>query len=153
MKYVPKIGDWLINGDAIFAVESLNFERDVVVSMNCVLTDDCDYKPEDGDDSLVLSLAVFRNDEEWSISTVEEGMKERIVEAAVDAMCKSVQDDLGSDDGGPASMYFSGENGDEIREVIGRYFDFEYDWNEDDGTIDCKRGRESRETLRRQKRR
>ncbi len=70
---------------------------------------------------------------EFSSPATLAAYKDEVVDEAVDAMCASIQNALGSEDGGPASHYFSGENGDEIREVVGRYFDFERDWNEDAG--------------------
>jgi hypothetical protein len=56
----------------------------------------------------------------------------RIAEEALDSMCASVQSALGVEDGGPASIYFSGENGDEAKDLIRRYVEFETDWNRDD---------------------
>lgn len=57
--------------------------------------------------------------------------REIMIEGSLDAACLSIQDAIGQTDGGLASMFFSGPNGDRFRELMDRYLDDELRFWED----------------------
>lgn len=54
-----------------------------------------------------------------------ERRKEAAVEAALNAACLSIQVYIGQDDGGPASLFFSGSNEDSFKELMMGYINYE----------------------------
>jgi hypothetical protein len=59
---------------------------------------------------------------------------ESLAEEALDAAAAYIQDKLGITDGGPAGMFFSGENGITVEKIFADYVMFEYKNMEDDNS-------------------